>query len=1365
MKVEHIPCGAYANESERNAVDYLIRKMRAHPSQDRWVLLSNVLYAVNARAMPSEIDIIAVGPQGVFVIETKHWDREFLGKQQAVVLHEGDKLHKKSEKIVSAVRKAYPPYGFLAGSFLLTKETQTLGDKNRPKVAESNFFVLSEWQLLLNINGPSAFPIAQVDQIVKAIEPRTKAALSGEISRLANVTDMKLLTSKEERFHRIYRGQDTIRRKPVLLHLYDLSAFNGANADRIARREAEKLQAYQESPYIPRVLETFREVPEYPGELYFFTMADPDAACLQKRTEDKSWNLNQRAAFSFECFKALAGLQDLGLLHRNITPQTLLVQASNRPLFTGLHLAKSPDSVTVWPPAVPAPDPYQAPEINGATPSQADKRSDVFSMAATLATIFNSSNTADDSTDDTKLRQAALAALTPALAEDPAKRADAQKVQLALAAVAGQRVPAIIPDARFWSADLVVEFGGHSYRLGSKLGSGSFGSTFQVVQIDPQNNEEFGSYVAKVIYDPKVANLALRAYKRVKQVSAHAALALVYETAPAWEANRFVALMRWINGDPLQQWAGLVEPVADEQKLNAEELVLTWCKTLCQGLTRLHQSGLVHGDVSPKNILWDGKCVVLTDYDTVCRVGEARWTQGTPLFTPPGTKSGSIARASDDVYSLATSLFHVVFDRSAFDHELTSRPDLGACWSGIDRDLWPTFAHFVDHAIAPDPQQRFPDAMAALAWLVEQAEVNSLRTTSALAENPPQAQIAPPSNTTVAGNTATDAPSHVSDTSSDSFSHSSNAVTPLTVLQPNQVTWLKQILKTYPGGQYGNIETRGLDSKFAEQTYVQTALDTALLEDIKAGRVRLVVLCGNAGDGKTAMLQHILAGLGVKPESSSHRVRDQVLPGGMHVRANLDGSAAYKDKNADDLLDELFKPFQSGLPNTNLCHLLAVNDGRLLEWVESFEGRHQNQSTWLTKRLREVLDKEGIDETDGLRFIDLNARSLVGGSDGKSVTHTFLDQLLDKMLGGSKAEEIWKPCATCSAKIHCPVKQSVDRLMGNNGHSRNLVRQRIYDALQAVHQRGEVHITARELRGTLSYIFFGTQYCTHIHEDTDLPHYPEMAFSPTSPMRQGGVLGELARLDPALDAHPHIDRSLKLEAISKAHGLTPSVDQLAAERRRAYFEWSDARIVEVAGDKLEFGLYRGRHLTTFRNVAIMPPKDRANVLEDICAGISRLEDLPPIVFLRKGRVALKISPRTPVESSFWVEKPLDRFELQTEQFDPTPGLETMHRYLRLIYHYADTPGLHEVLLINSDLFHLLMDLRDGYQIADARSDDTFANLSIFTQRIAQEDERSVFAWNPIDELQIYEVGPKLHNGVQRLSLVLAEKEAARGQDN
>ena len=64
------------------------------------------------------------------------------------------------------------------------------------------------------------------------------------------------------------------------------------------------------------------------------------------------------------------------------------------------------------------------------------------------------------------------------------------------------------------------------------------------------------------------------------------------------------------------------------------------------------------------------------------------------------------------------------------------------------------------------------------------------------------------------------------------------------------------------------------------------------------------------------------------------------------------------------------------------------------------------------------------------------------------------------------------------------------------------------------------------------------------------------------------------------------------------------------------------------------------------------------------------------------------------------------------------GLETLHRHLILTYTADDDRT--ERLMIPLELFTLLMDLKDGGQLLDVLSDDVFANLGVFTQRLAQE---------------------------------------------
>ena len=50
---------------------------------------------------------------------------------------------------------------------------------------------------------------------------------------------------------------------------------------------------------------------------------------------------------------------------------------------------------------------------------------------------------------------------------------------------------------------------------------------------------------------------------------------------------------------------------------------------------------------------------------------------------------------------------------------------------------------------------------------------------------------------------------------------------------------------------------------------------------------------------------------------------------------------------------------------------------------------------------------------------------------------------------------------------------------------RRRARERLFEALQAVHLRGETHITVRELRAALVYILFGIHFCDDYHASAE----------------------------------------------------------------------------------------------------------------------------------------------------------------------------------------------------------------------------------------------------------------------------------------
>jgi len=72
------------------------------------------------------------------------------------------------------------------------------------------------------------------------------------------------------------------------------------------------------------------------------------------------------------------------------------------------------------------------------------------------------------------------------------------------------------------------------------------------------------------------------------------------------------------------------------------------------------------------------------------------------------------------------------------------------------------------------------------------------------------------------------------------------------------------------------------------------------------------------------------------------------------------------------------------------------------------------------------------------------------------------------------------------------------------------------------------------------------------------------------------------------------------------------------------------------------------------------------------------------------------------------------------------------------------------------LFHTLLCLAGGEQLSALRSDDLFANLQIFTQRVAQEDEAHLLAWHPKADDSAFRIGIRRREGRQVLVCELAD---------
>src|SRR5262249_51464560 len=136
------------------------------------------------------------------------------------------------------------------------------------------------------------------------------------------------------------------------------------------------------------------------------------------------------------------------------------------------------------------------------------------------------------------------------------------------------------------------------------------------------------------------------------------------------------------------------------------------------------------------------------------------------------------------------------------------------------------------------------------------------------------------------------------------------AETSLSLLRPHKPNFnpfVSHLLTMYSQSPRTNAGTRGLD-EVGRETYVNTLLDDKLRPAVLSGEFRLVIVTGNAGDGKTAFIQQIerkvASGLEQRPNGTAFVLN------GRHFLTNYDGSQDEENRTNDQVLQDFLKLFE-----------------------------------------------------------------------------------------------------------------------------------------------------------------------------------------------------------------------------------------------------------------------------------------------------------------------------------------------------------------------------------------------------------------------------------------------------------------------
>ena len=564
-------------------------------------------------------------------------------------------------------------------------------------------------------------------------------------------------------------------------------------------------------------------------------------------------------------------------------------------------------------------------------------------------------------------------------------------------------------------------------------------------------------------------------------------------------------------------------------------------------------------------------------------------------------------------------------------------------------------------------------------------------------------------------------------------------------------------LTIYSQSERSTGGTRGYDP----ETYVETKLDRNLIPRIFDPKTKLVILTGNAGDGKTAFIQHVEKAATDQKAKISKRTDNGCTfsLSGIAYQTLYDGSQDFEGTTNDAVLAGFFQELEGEkAPEGDFTKVIAINEGKLRDFI-----LNKPQYRWLGKQVHHYLNYAGFKPHDSLVFVNLNLRSVVdNGEDGASIFDLLLDKFLEPVF--------WEPCGKtpCEDADGCPLRYNVLNLSDPKRGAE--IRHRLKHLLLAVHFRKTRHITMRDLRSILSLILFGKMPCRRIHENLregnqlTQDFYYSAAFSGEEKDRIAQLLSDLdvARVcNPKLDNFIHFhapdspevtDLFLPSETVMNAdlpHLMTlyrnrPEGTQdddpvrrenarlfHAAMRRKLFFEGDEGKM-KAAGLPTWKELLPYRQFDRFLAVVETRADSDSALRDEMTLAISKSERIYNETVGREHLCLRSTAAKRNQTKSFY-GFPASDFEIvvkdvgaQADYLEHLPNC--------LYYRHSDQSAELEVPL---DLFEVLCRIRDGYVPTASEIRTLFLNLEMFKRRVTTKRSERIFLTE--DDTNLFEI--------------------------
>lgn len=1335
------------------------RFRRDLPDDGYWVLPNFVVKEHNRRAL--EYDFVILAPHAVFVIEVKEWrgrvsgdDTEWLlnGRPRRCIL---EQVNFKAKVLKSKLGPIATSVEFVE-LMIVTDECQVVlrGGWSGHLLPLTKAIRYLQHPTRFGLRGKDNTPL--FDRIRRNLEGVWGSRTRGQRQRIGSYRIEETLRL-EEGFgeylcsHAHLDLQDLYRVRLWTVSSY-LSSDDRASRMEVIRRPSQALADIGRHPNLVRIV-AFDEDQDH-NEFYEvtdWTEAGTLHGYLNNQERDRL-TLRQRLEIGLGVAQALVAVHKAGIVHRAICPESVLLGPGLKPLVTDFDRAYLPSGGrTVFPDTEARNKAYVAPELSGISTDRSNTQADQYSLGVLLYELFVG-QPPFDGPEAAIAEQGApqrlpsdVRALTPAdldtlvldlLNLDPKDRPVATEAQERLIEMlrgtdeTRSPRPELEPNP---DAPVTFEVGNileDRYRIDGELGEGGFSKVFKVFHLEHQRH-----YAMKLLLRGFDAQTAIQEFQTGQDLPSHPNIARTIWMDRLSDPDRtpFV-LSELIEGEDLVPYSRgeKVLPFSDiktialqlldalaEMHPQVERIAELRGRTLTDAESNeymeLREKGILHRDIKPANIMldeWTGRPKII-DFNIAAHHRDASGFGGTPEYW--ARDRGYPSWLPDaDLFSLGLVLYELVThehpyaDRSPEQGE-PQPPQATKRGARISDEL----GAFLLKAVQPTRDQRFQTAREMKAAL---EAVVVLHAASA-----PAAEVA------------------------------SGSFPGLTLGEDekgraNYNPYVTRLLSLYSQARRTNAGTRGLD-EIAKLTYVRTRMDTQLTPALMDGKFRLVLITGNAGDGKTAYLQQLEGsfesnGAAINLLASENGAEWSY--GGVSYRSNYDGSQDEGETSSDDVLADFLSPFEgnsiAGLGGGS-ARLIAINEGRLLDFLD--HGPHKARFTGLRKAVRAILD--GDDEPpEGMLLVNLNLRALA--TNGQ-------DSILDQQLAAMLHEQLWASCESCDHKERCPLLHNARTL--SDSAVGPAVRSRLQRLFEIVHLRRQQHITMRDLRSVLSWVLLRDHGCDDValilgRADTGpsdlgkLYYFEAFAHDRTPESTvQDRVVRLLQGIDvgrvenPALDRrlyhHPWnavawmsvdsrspYERKVLSALIDATTGPSDSDDArrviasqrslMSSFRRRAYFERRDEGWRKMLPYSSLMDLERALMLEDGPEAT----KVRDALLSDVIEAISMLEGVrhPQV---RREFLCLRATRTKNASVLSFRLFPRSAFHLRVDR------PKTLARYielkpdsLRLVV--AEEVG-RAVMRISLDLLEMFELIRRGYRPTAADMRGLFVNLLIFRNEL------------------------------------------------